>query len=90
MKLKTCIASLNKVLPVRFGHSQPIRRPRAEITRFLRLCAALINTPLQQIMDWELSDFLNKIHSLEDDLINYQYLADMESLLLDCAHNASA
>jgi hypothetical protein len=75
---------------VRFEHPHPIRKPRAEITRFLHFCAALINTPLQQLMDWELSDFLNKIHALEDDLINYQYLADMESLLLDCAHNAAA
>ncbi|MCB1714610.1 MAG: hypothetical protein KDK04_24995 [Candidatus Competibacteraceae bacterium] len=89
MKLKNCIDTLHAVLPVRLDRSLSIVKTRTEVAEFLRLCAALINIPPHQIMDWELGYFLNKIHNLEDDLINYQYLSDMESLLIECASRES-
>ena len=88
MKLKTCINALHAVLPVRLDRSVSVYKIRTdEMTNFLSLCATLINASPHQMLDWELSYFLNKIHDLEDDLINYQYLSDMESLLIECANS---
>ena len=66
------------------AHSVTNKTP-SEVVEFLSLCSALIGIAPHQLLDLEIADFINKIHDLEDDLINYQYLSDMEALLMEGA-----
>lgn len=70
-----------------YGHTGATKTLH-EVLDFIRLCAAIIGISPQQILDWDVDYFLFKLHGLEDNLINYQYLADMESFLKQQAISA--
>ena len=82
MKLRTFINTLpiaSTMYPL--CEHPAINKAPSEVVEFLSLCSALINVAPSQLLDWEITDFIKELHDLEDDLINYQYLSDMESLL---------
>ena len=87
MKLKTFINNLPIASAIRPMYKYSTINPTTsnEVIEFLRLCAMLIGIAPNQLMDWEITDLIKKLHDLEDDLINYQYLSDMESLLMQGA-----
>ena len=83
MKLKTFIDSLPIASALYPMYECSVKNPTSnEVVEFLSLCSVLIDVAPHQLLDWEIADFIKELHDLEDDLINYQYLSDMESVLL--------